>query len=102
MFRILDCGFLCDHESAVLCDNNEKLFEGIPYSLEEAAMVDGCSRMRSLRKVILPVMFPGIVAVFVFAFIGAWNELIAGIIFTSEPSAWTIPVGLKSLIGKTM
>ncbi|UWP60115.1 carbohydrate ABC transporter permease [Ruminococcus gauvreauii] len=75
-------------------------FEGIPYSLEEAAMVDGCSRMRSLRKVILPVMFPGIVAVFVFAFIGAWNELIAGIIFTSEPSAWTIPVGLKSLIGK--
>ncbi len=75
-------------------------FERIPYSLEEAAMVDGCSRMKSLRKIVLPVMFPGIVAVFVFAFIGAWNELIAGIIFTSEPSAWTIPVGLKSLIGK--
>jgi len=75
-------------------------FERIPYSLEEAAMVDGCSRLTSLRKVILPIMFPGIVAVFAFAFIGAWNELIAGIIFTSEPSAWTIPVGLKSLIGK--
>ena len=45
-------------------------------------------------------MFPGIVAVFVFAFIGAWNELIAGTIFTSVPDQWTIPVGLKSLIGK--
>ena len=43
---------------------------------------------------------PGIVAVFVFAFIGAWNELIAGTIFINTPDMWTIPVGLKSLIGK--
>ena len=48
----------------------------------------------------LPVMFSGIVAVFVFAFIGAWNELIAGTIFLNTPDMWTIPVGLKSLIGK--
>lgn len=75
-------------------------FERIPYVLEEAAYVDGCSRMESLVKVILPVMFPGIVAVFVFAFIGAWNELIAGTIFINTPDMWTIPVGLKSLIGK--
>ena len=46
------------------------------------------------------MMFPGIVAVFVFAFIGAWNELIAGTIFISTSDRWTIPVGLKSLIGK--
>ena len=45
-------------------------------------------------------MFPGIVAVFVFAFIGAWNELIAGTIFINTPNYWTIPIGLKSLIGK--
>ncbi len=75
-------------------------FERIPYVLEEAAYMDGCSRFKSLRKVILPVMFPGIVAVFVFAFIGAWNELIAGTIFINTPDMWTIPVGLKSLIGK--
>lgn len=75
-------------------------FERIPYSLEEAAWVDGCSRMQTLRKIVLPVMFPGIVAVFVFAFIGAWNELIAGTIFINTPDMWTIPVGLKSLIGK--
>ena len=45
-------------------------------------------------------MFPGIVAVFVFAFIGSWNELIASTIFTNTSNMWTIPVGLKSLIGK--
>lgn len=75
-------------------------FERIPYSLEEAAYVDGCTKMKSLFRIIIPAMLPGIVAVFVFAFIGAWNELIAGTIFISTPDLWTIPVGLKSLIGK--
>lgn len=75
-------------------------FERIPYSLEEAARVDGCTKFQSLWRIVLPIMFPGIVAVFVFAFIGAWNELIAGTIFISTPEMWTIPVGLKSLIGK--
>ncbi len=75
-------------------------FERIPYELEEAAYVDGCGRLETLWRVVLPVMFPGIVAVFVFAFIGAWNELIAGTIFLNTPDMWTIPVGLKSLIGK--
>ncbi len=75
-------------------------FERIPYTLEEAAYVDGCTRGQGLRRIVLPVMFPGIVAVFVFAFIGAWNELIAGTIFISTSDMWTIPVGLKSLIGK--
>ncbi len=75
-------------------------FERIPYTLEEAAYVDGCSKLRSLITIVLPVMFPGIVAVFVFAFIGAWNELIAGTIFINTSDLWTVPVGLKSLIGK--
>jgi multiple sugar transport system permease protein len=75
-------------------------FERIPYTLEEAAYVDGCSKLKSLITIVLPVMFPGIVAVFVFAFIGAWNELIAGTIFINTSDLWTVPVGLKSLIGK--
>jgi len=77
-----------------------RFFERIPYSLEEAAYVDGCSKMKTLFRIILPIMFPGIVAVFVFAFIGAWNELIAGTIFINTSNLWTVPVGLKSLIGK--
>ena len=75
-------------------------FERIPISLEEAAKVDGCTKMQSLFKIVFPIMFPGIVSVFVFGFIGAWNELIAGSIFISTPEMWTIPVGLKTLIGK--
>ncbi|MDR2759249.1 MAG: carbohydrate ABC transporter permease [Spirochaetaceae bacterium] len=75
-------------------------FERIPYTLEEAARVDGCTRLQSLWRIVLPSMFPGIVAVFVFAFIGAWNELIAGTILINTPEMWTIPVGLKTLIGK--
>ena len=75
-------------------------FERIPYTLEEAASVDGCTKWQTLFRIVLPVMFPGIVAVFVFAFIGAWNELIAGTIFINTPDMWTVPVGLKSLIGK--
>ena len=75
-------------------------FERIPVSLEEAGRVDGCSRMDALIRIIIPVLFPGIVAVFVFAFTGAWNDLLAGIIFISSQSNWTIPVGMKSLIGK--
>lgn len=75
-------------------------FERIPVTLEEAAKVDGCTKLQSLFKIVFPIMFPGIVSVFVFGFIGAWNELIAGSIFISTPDMWTIPVGLKTLIGK--
>ena len=75
-------------------------FERIPITFEEAAKVDGCTKMQSLFKIVFPIMFPGIVSVFVFGFIGAWNELIAGSIFISTPEMWTIPVGLKTLIGK--
>ena len=75
-------------------------FERIPYALEESAFVDGCSRGQTLWKIVMPVMFPGIVAVFVFAFIGAWNELIAGTIFLTTQKMWTIPIGLKALVGK--
>lgn len=75
-------------------------FERIPVTLEESARVDGCTKMQSLFKIVFPIMFPGIVSVFVFGFIGAWNELIAGSIFISTPDMWTIPVGLKTLIGK--
>lgn len=75
-------------------------FERIPYTLEEASWIDGCTRMTGLVRIILPSMIPVIVAVFAFAFIGAWNELIGATIFLNTQDMWTIPVGLKSLIGK--
>lgn len=75
-------------------------FERIPVSLEESAMIDGCSRAESLIKIIIPIMLPGIVATFVFAFIGAWNDLFFSIMFINTESIKTIPVGINTFIGK--
>lgn len=75
-------------------------FERIPKSLEEAAQVDGCTQLTALVRIILPVMLPGIVATFVFAFTGAWNELLAAVLFISKDAVKTIPVGLSSFVSK--
>ncbi|MBU3092897.1 carbohydrate ABC transporter permease [Clostridium sp. CM028] len=75
-------------------------FEKIPYTLEEAAMIDGCSRIQALIKIILPVMKPGIIATFVFAFMGAWNELFFNTLFISREGLKTLPTGINAFIGK--
>ena len=75
-------------------------FARIPDSLEEAACVDGCSQVGALVRVVIPIMLPGIVATFVFAFTGAWNELLAAVLFITKDGAKTIPVGLSSFVNK--
>lgn len=75
-------------------------FARIPDSLEEAACVDGCSQVGALIRVVVPIMLPGIVATFVFAFTGAWNELLAAVLFITKDGAKTIPVGLSSFVNK--
>lgn len=75
-------------------------FQRIPASLEEAAMIDGCSRISALFKVIVPVMLPGIIATFIFAFVQCWNELIMAVMFIDEESVKTIPVAMNSFIKK--
>lgn len=75
-------------------------FQRIPEALEESAMIDGCTRIQSLFKIVLPVMLPGIVSAFVFAFIGAWNDLFFSIMFINKESIKTIPVGINTFIGK--
>lgn len=73
-------------------------FERIPVGLEEAAMVDGCSRLSALLRVVVPVMLPGIAATFVFNFVQAWNELFLAITFIDSEDAKTIPVAMNSFI----
>lgn len=75
-------------------------FKRVPVSLEEAASIDGCGKLEAVARVILPVMLPGIVATFVFAFTGAWNELFFGVMFINSESFRTIPVGLNNFIQK--
>ncbi|MBP1995109.1 carbohydrate ABC transporter permease [Paenibacillus eucommiae] len=73
-------------------------FDRIPVDLEEAALIDGCSKIGALIRVVLPIMLPGIMATFVFAFIGAWNELLCAIMFISSDELKTIPVGLSMFV----
>jgi len=75
-------------------------FERIPSSLEEAAMIDGCSRITALFRVIIPVMVPGIAATFIFAFVQCWNELFLAIMFIDKEESKTIPVAMNSFITK--
>lgn len=75
-------------------------FERIPSSLEEAAMIDGCSRLTALLRVIMPVMLNGIVATFIFAFVQNWNELFTAVMFIDDESLKTLPVAMNSFVMK--
>ena len=70
----------------------------VPYSLEEAAWVDGCNRLTSFRIVVLPLLRPGLIAVGSFAFVHAWNHFLFALMFLSDQSKQTIPVGLNTLM----
>ena len=74
--------------------------EGIPFALEEAAMIDGCSRVKGVFKVVLPMLIPGIVTVAAFALIGCWNEFLFAMMFLNDPVKYTVPIGLKMMQGE--
>ncbi len=67
---------------------------GVPRELEEAAMMDGCSRTQAFFKVTLPLLAPGLVATGVFGFIQAWNEFTLAVVVMTDPSKETLPVWL--------
>jgi N,N'-diacetylchitobiose transport system permease protein len=67
---------------------------GIPRELEEAAMVDGSSRMGAFLRILLPLIAPGMVATSIFAFIQAWNEYLIAYVFLNDPEKQTITVWL--------
>ena len=69
---------------------------GIPYDLEEAAMIDGCSRTSAFRRVTLPLLGPGLVTTSVFSFITAWNEFLFALVFMRDQAKQTLPVWLSS------
>jgi multiple sugar transport system permease protein len=73
-------------------------FAAIPRDLEEAAMVDGCSRFGALVRIVLPAAAPGLVATFVYAFLFAWDELLFVAALTQH-NAETIPIGIRNFIG---
>ncbi len=68
----------------------------VPVDLEEAAMVDGCTRAQAFRRVVFPLVAPGLVATSVYAFIQAWNEYILAYVMLASPENQTLTVWLAS------
>ncbi|MCX5512781.1 carbohydrate ABC transporter permease [Kaistia algarum] len=78
----------------------QSFFDGIPKDLEEAAMIDGATRFKALRQIILPLTLPGIAATLGFVFTAAWSELLFALMLISGVDASTFPVGLLSFVSK--
>ena len=72
-------------------------FDAIPVEIEEAAMLEGCGALGILLRVLLPLVSPGIVTVMLVAFLGAWNEFLAALIFMTDQDRFTLPVMLVSI-----
>jgi len=73
-------------------------FMSIPIELEEAALVDGCTRLGVLFRIVLPISLPALAVVAFFSFTLSWNEYLYAIVFNSDPHVLTIPTGLSNFI----
>jgi multiple sugar transport system permease protein len=71
-------------------------FAAIPREIEEAALIDGCSQLRMLFRVMLPLVMPGIVTIALFAFFASWNELYAALIYLNDEDKYTLPLLLTT------
>jgi multiple sugar transport system permease protein len=67
-------------------------FYGIPVSLEEAALIDGCTRFSALWRVVIPVAVPGFVTAFIFSFTLSWNDLLFALILLNSSRYYTLPI----------
>lgn len=73
-------------------------FNEVPIDIEESAMVDGSSHWHTFRKIVLPLVLPGIAATSIFTFMMGWNEFLYAMIFVQTPELVTVPVGLAGLV----
>lgn len=71
-------------------------FAAVPQEIEEAALIDGCTPLRMLYRVMLPLVLPGIITVGLFAFFSSWNELFAALIYLTDSEKFTLPLLLAT------
>ena len=75
-------------------------FQTVPVELEDAARLDGCSRVGILFRVVMPISVPGLVSTAMFVFLLAWDEFFYALIFTSTLAAKTVPVAIAEFVGR--
>ena len=78
----------------------QSFFDAVPRDLEEAAMIDGATRFRAIRSIIVPLTLPGLAATLGFVFTAAWSELLFALMLNSSSNASTFPVGLLAFVSK--
>ena len=78
----------------------QSFFDGVPKELEEAAMIDGCTRAVALRRIVVPLTLPGMGATVAFVFTAAWSELLFALMLINSEEQKTFSVGLLTFIGK--
>ncbi|WP_030624145.1 carbohydrate ABC transporter permease [Streptomyces sclerotialus] len=81
--------------------NLTAFFRQLPDELEQAAMVDGCTRGQAFRKVIIPLAAPGLFTTAIITFIAAWNEFLIALSMTNKPEMQTAPVAISKFSGAT-
>jgi multiple sugar transport system permease protein len=74
----------------------QSFFADIPSELEEAAAIDGCNRMTTFLRIILPLARPGLFATAILTFIFSWKDFLFALTLTSTPAGMTIPVGIAT------
>lgn len=74
-------------------------FKTMPFELEEAAMVDGCSRLQAFFRVVLPLSMPGLLTVAIFSFLLSWGDYVFGLVLIMSDEQKTLPVGLATMLG---
>lgn len=72
-------------------------FDAVPREIEEAARMDGANDVSLLIRVMLPLVWPGIVTIALFAFLGAWNEFLAALVLMTDQGKFTLPVMMTAL-----
>jgi multiple sugar transport system permease protein len=75
-------------------------FQTVPIELEDAARIDGCSRLGILFRVVMPISIPGLVSTAMFIFLLAWDEFFYALIFTSTLASKTAPVAIAEFVGR--
>jgi multiple sugar transport system permease protein len=91
----VETGFLLPYAILILVP----YFDAIPRELEEAARIDGCTRLTAFLRIVLPLSTPGLAACGVIMFIISWHELLIPLILNARPDFMTLPVVIASLVG---
>lgn len=71
----------------------------IPYDIEEAAAIDGATKLQTLRRVVFPLLAPGLAATAMFAFVSSFNEFFFALVMLQSPDSYTLPIALATFVG---